>query len=362
MMNRMFCAVLCVLWLAPVARAWSAKEHILFTRLAAQRLIDDPGTPDAMKAFLRQAMPNTFTPEQEQAFYMTARVGASKGDAQEKIEYWSIAPDVFAASNKRDSVVEPFGVHERQMHFVDAEYFQADRKLGYKDDLSGKPGVKDIPRNMTDARWPRAGMLPFAVEHSYRKLVESIRDNRLTTTGSKDVSTDDAVRWAGYLAHYVQDNTQPHHATIDYKSQSYFGDMRDPPNVHAEMEYRMVDDDSGDFVELRTKYWPMFQEQLAVKDPEVSDDPWLATVEVALYSYDALPLIGRAAAASKTKADPSTKKRAGVNTDAFFRFEGNFQGQKMTVLDMKAIQTARAVKRTQLMWLKAWKEATGPKE
>ena len=35
---------------------------------------------------------------------------------------------------------------------------------------------------------------------------------------------------------YAQDNTQPHHATADYKSESYFADKRRPPNVHSEMK------------------------------------------------------------------------------------------------------------------------------
>jgi hypothetical protein len=65
------------------------------------------------------------------------------------------------------------------------------------------------------------------------------------------------MKWAGFLAHYVQDNTQPHHATEDYQSRSYFPKIKDPkkaPNVHADIEYRMVDDEFNDYADLREEF------------------------------------------------------------------------------------------------------------
>jgi hypothetical protein len=68
-----------------------------------------------------------------------------------------------------------------------------------------------------------------------------------------------------------------------------------------------------------------------------------------MQSYDALPLIGRAAAQAGTKTP--------FDTEAFFRFRGQFMGREMSVLEMKAIQTAWAVRRIQTTWRRAWDEA-----
>lgn len=353
--------MLALLYCSTWSHAWSAKEHIQFTRLAAERMIDDPATPTGLKAFLTDALPKIYSADEEKNYYLTARIGATRGDAQTKLEYWAVAPDVHAMLDEKNSVVQPFGVHERLMHFIDLEYFQKDRKLGYRDDLSGKTEPADVPNDAKDSRWARAGMLPFAVQHSYEKLIEAFRAGRVTVTESKDPASDDAVRWAGYLAHYVQDNTQPHHATIDYKSQTYFPGIKNPPNVHAEIEYRMVDDDKGDFKDLRELYWPMFNEFLkTVVDPVKADKPWDQTIEIAHYSYDALPLIGRAAASAKVVSD-EPKAKPDIDTEKFFRHEETYRGEKTTVLKMKAQQNALAVIRTQRLWLAAWNEAAAGK-
>ena len=60
-----------------------------------------------------------------------------------------------------------------------------------------------------------------------------------------------AAKWAGYLAHYLEDNTQPQHATEDYKSRSYFADKRNSPNVHWDVEGRLMDDEEADYPQLR---------------------------------------------------------------------------------------------------------------
>jgi len=148
--------------------------------------------------------------------------------------------------------------------------------------------------------------------------------------------------WAGYLAHYVADNTQPQHATIDYKSQSYFKNRRNAPNVHAAVEYLMCDDET-DYPALRVEFWPLFVKELDdFVDPVKADDLYIATLEVAMQSYDALPLIGEAAAGA-TSSDMK------LSVENFFHHPGMMQ--------MKARQTAWAVKRIERVWKQAWDEA-----
>ncbi len=79
------------------------------------------------------------------------------------------------------------------------------------------------------------------------------------------------------------------------------------------------------------------------------------SLQISLYSYDALPLIGKAAVAGYPNAGDAGPGK--FNADAFFHFKGECMGKQMTVLEMKARQEALAVKRTQTMWLRAWNEA-----
>jgi hypothetical protein len=170
------------------------------------------------------------------------------------------------------------------------------------------------------------------------------------------------VKWAGYLAHYAADNTQPQHATIDYKSAQYFADKRNAPNVHSEVEWKMIDDDLNDYPSLREEYWTLLESALAkVEDPVKTDDVWQATCEVSIASYEALPLIGLAAMhAAGQGGTPEKPQGAAANkfdTEKFFRFKGPFMGREMTVAEMKAYQQAWAVKRIERLFRKAWDEA-----
>ncbi|HEY7090532.1 MAG TPA: hypothetical protein VH518_20710, partial [Tepidisphaeraceae bacterium] len=175
-----------------------------------------------------------------------------------------------------------------------------------------------------------------------------------------------ATYWAGYLAHYLADNTQPQHATIDYKSQTYFADKRKAPNVHSEVEYRMCDDANNDFMALRQEYWPLFVKYLdEFKDPVESKDPWESSVQTSLKSYEALPMIGlaamQAAKQGGTPEHPEGEAAATFDTEAFFHFKGQYMGREMTVTEMKAIQTAWAVIRIQRFYRQAWDQAMAEK-
>ena len=348
------------------AAAWSTKEHILLTRLAAIRLLRDPNTPPEMKAWLAAAMPGLGPDIASQRDYLLhARVGPFPRGV-DGIAFWAVVPDVQALIDSgapdRARKVEPFGVPERLLHFVDLELFMPDEsQRRYRPDLSSKPKLSDLPRDHTDPRYARAGMLPFRVEQCQRELARAIREDRLNDKPAQFPRDDHAARWAGFLAHYVQDNTQPHHATEDYRSASYFGaNPRGAPNVHADMEYRLIDDEFEDYPALRAELWDLLIEQLeAFEDPVQVTDPFVGTIEVALHSYDALPLIGQAAVA----AYGGTPDRPGkFDPEAFYHFKGKVGDSEFTILDLKARQLAWAVRRTERAWLGAWEMAKKPLE
>jgi len=342
--------------------AWSYKEHILFTRLAVLRLLEDPATPADMKAWLGQATGELPSLEQNEQFFMTRRVGRIPVGYTDLI-YRACVPDI-EAENRSAPEVEPFKVKERMLHFIDLELLWPDQsRRCYRHDLSNKPRPQDIPRNLDDPRLVQAGMLPHRVEQCYRELVAAIRAGRLHAPAADlQQKYQTATYWAGYLSHYLADNTQPHHATVDYKSQSYFANRANAPNIHAEMEYRMCDDEHEQFPDLRQEYWQMLLKQLQeFEDPIQSEDPWQATADVSLRSYDALPLIGlaamHAAGQAGTPDHPTGQISGAFDTRAFFRFTGQYMGREMSVLEMKAIQSAWAIRRIERVLRQAWLEA-----
>ncbi|MDQ3439303.1 MAG: hypothetical protein M3478_03015 [Planctomycetota bacterium] len=363
MRRQPFAVITLIILLAATSRAfaWGTKEHVQLTRIAANRLIADPSTPPAMKKWLEQNTPGPRDMAAERAYLLHTRIGIVPR-AVDGLPYWSVMPDLMI--NIEPNVkVEPYGVPERLLHYIDLEFFVPDEtRRDYRHDLSGKPKLADIARDMKDKRYERAGMLPFRVDECYRKLVASIRANRLSDQPGQFPRDDHAAKWAGYLAHYVADNTQPQHATIDYQSQKYFADKRSAPKIHFEVEFRLVDDEHADFPATRELYWTAFEAALkTVDDPVNNDDVWRATCEVSLKSYDALPLIGLAAMhAAKQAGTPEKPEGAAAekfDTEAFFRFKGSYLGREMTLAEMKAHQQAWAVKRIERLWRKAWDEA-----
>lgn len=357
-----FSVALIVLVASSPLFAWSNKEHMQLTRLAAERLMNDAATPAAMKAWLKEQVPDATDMEGEKQYFLHRRVGIICRGAV-GLSFWGTMPDMdtFTAANTK---VEPYGVPERLLHYIDLEYFKpVEAERNYKHDLSGKPKLEDIPHDMKDGRWQRAGMLPFRIEECYAKFVAALKAGRMGDKEGQYPRDDHAARWAGYLAHYLEDNTQPQHATLDYKNALYFADKRNAPNVHAEVEYRMADDENNDYMDLREAYWPLFAKALDdVEDPVTEKDLFKASLEVSLASYDALPLIGLAAQHA-TQQGGTPEKPVGsakpFDTNAFYRFKGAVDGKDMTVLEMKAHQQAWAVKRVEKIWRQAWDEAMG---
>lgn len=351
-----------VVWSSLPASAWSTKEHILLTRLAAERLIADPATVPDMRDWLRRGLRHDRTLADEKEFLLHNRIGAQPRGA-DGLAFWAVMPDieaVLSGSGDRERKVEPFGVPERLLHYVDIEFFYPDpAKRSYVDDLSHKPSLADFPRDIHDERWAKAGMLPFRVEQCYQQLVKELAAGRLNDKPGQYPRDEHAEKWAGMLAHYLEDNTQPQHATIDYRSSYYFKDKLSAPNVHGDVEYRLVDDDLDDYLPLRQEFWDLFVRALNDgSDTVKTNDPWQATVEVLLSSYDCLPMIGHAAALAYQKSPAGNhSSRAAFDAQAFFHFQGDYRGQRMTVMDMKARQLAWAVLRVQRLWRQAWDEA-----
>ena len=276
---------------------------------------------------------------------------------------WCTEPDNRAGDK---TPIEPFGIAERPLHFVDLELLNSNvDKQKYRHNLSAMPNLADVPRDIKDPRWKQAGMLPFAVEYSYKKLVESIKAGKLDIDPAKPDDDDNALRWAGYLAHYLEDNTQPMHASEDYMGKSYFADRRGAPNIHSEMEYKMNDDEKKPYPKLRADYWDAFMGELkTMKDPVQSKDLWMDTLKVCAEGYRNMPLIGLAAmnaSGQQGTPDKPRGKSGPVDTERFFRYSSGVTGTHETVLKMKARQQAWAVVRVARIWRQAWDEAHAAK-
>jgi hypothetical protein len=342
------------------AHAWSYKEHIQLTRLAAERLVADPQTPADMKAWLTKITPGLKDLAGEKEYFLHTHVGQDISNFK-GLERWAGTPD-FLAKEK----VPEFGIRERELHFIDAELFlEGDQKREYRPDLSGLPKLEDFPKDINDPRYVQAGMLPFRVEQSYNELVNAIRANKLGDSEATDMDT--AARWAGYLAHYMEDNTQPQHGTMDYMSKSYFANKRTAPDVHAVVEYKMIDDEQNDWMSLREEMWPLIEKALAdTSDPTEPGDLFHETLQVTRTSYTALPKIGTAAVASAkpaTRAANSKSSRSPqdeIDLNIFFHSRGQYLGREMTVMEMKAHQLGWAVTRVAKTWRRAWDEAHDP--
>src|SRR5262245_45305902 len=190
------------------ASAWCYKEHIQFARIAATNLIADPSTPPQMKAWLERAIPQRPDPAGEKEYFLHTHLGLQPKGYESGLLHWAYEPDVHALTDPKDSKVDPFRAHERLMHYIDLEYFLTGAtSRAYRNDLSAKPRLADIPNDASDPRYIQAGYLPLRIEQIYGELIKAIRAN----------DTQQMDYFAGYLAHYVADNTQPQHATIDYK-------------------------------------------------------------------------------------------------------------------------------------------------
>lgn len=345
---------LILLMVTACAFGWSTKEHVDLTRLAIADLIDREDIPADMKAWLREAAVQVMLPCEVQADFIHKRHGVFPRGV-DGIAYWAAMPDLVADSSRPTDLVQPYGVPERSLHFIDLELFNPDAdRQKFMVDLSGRPAIDAFPRDMSDPRYRQAGMLPFRVEECQRRLVLALREGRLTDQESVYPRDEHAGKWAGYLAHYLADAAQPHHGTVDYKSASFFPDHASPPNVHAAMEYLLVDDEQNDLIDLRTEVWDEMLRCLeSLPIDAQAGDPWARVLNRVWESYATLPLIGEAAASAWEPVEGGGR----FDLPMMYHFTGRVDGKKTTVAQMKARQLALAVRDIQGYWLQAWREA-----
>lgn len=364
------CALTLLILPAPQAQAWAHQGHILITRLAARRIIDDPSAPRGLKNFLKTNMPWSFDDCRRLAEEQTVGIDPAAHPEQfdTGLDHWCTMPDQLRTLPEGREPIAPYGANESSMHFLDLEYFSPVR--AYKDDLSGKPTLSDIPHDVHDPRFKRAGFVPFRVEECYGKLAAAF--------GATDAVAhpDDALHWAGYLAHYVQDSTQPHHATMDFKSLTYLaGHVKEIPaaatqpggsllalhvgkniDPHGDLEFQLFENADPPRGQFRQEYWKDMQDdidQLAAAAPKAEDagsfDPFRWDLQILGDSYDYLPLIGRAARAAYASGT--------FDPQAFFTYQGKAHGQDLTILQLIALQNAKAVLHTERAWRSAWRAA-----
>jgi hypothetical protein len=375
MKRRAIVILLLVLGFPHLAHAWSYKEHVQLTRITTMRLLADDKAPARMKEWLRESVPVLTSMDAEKQFLLDTPIGPNPDRARHGLAgltWWVCVPDL--ESNRRDGPkIPPFNQHERLNHFFEVELFIPGTGVKqFKSDLSNKPQFADIPLDANDPRWQQAGYLPLATEYAYRNFIRTIRAGKLLPDPKQPDDTDHAQRWAGYLLHYTQDATQPMHASLDYKAASAFPrGLKNAPNVHAEFEWKLVDDPDQPLSALRADYWQAFTSALEFgSDPIVDEKPFDATVRTALASYDAMPLLVDAARSAlrdpalrdpalrdPATTQPTTRPRPGFDTEAFYRHRGRVREMELAVYEMKAIQHALAVKRGEALLRQAWVEA-----
>lgn len=353
------------------AQAWSHQGHILNSRLAALRIINDPQAPAELRDYLRSVMP--YTLQECQQLAVGDFLGANpSGRNNEGLDGAATFPDRVIQTEAGKKPIAPYNVDEGKLHYLDLEFFSPSGN--YSDDLSGRPKLSDVPRNIADGRYKSAGFVTFRIDESYHHLVSAF--------GKSDIKSADTLLWLGYTLHYAQDIHQPQHSTADYKSLSYLAAAKVPGirtitrdlangkkieqyqldrdkskdiNPHGDVEFQLFENTQEPRATFRKQYWDLLQQQiesqhktlpatLAQADKQPVYDVALG---VLMDSYTNLPLIGHAAQAAYKSGmfDPA----------AFFPFKDNPQGP--TILDMIARQNARAVLLSEILIRRAWNDA-----
>ncbi len=366
-MPRPLIAILALILTAAPAFGWSHQQHILMLRLTAARLLADPATPPPLAAFLRGNLdPADLTPAACERLAVTDVVGDDPNAVAHGLDRWATVPDQVRRKPEGKTKIEPYAATEDSMHNLGAESFDAGDHV-YHDDLSGKPDfAAAVPFDVRDPRYRRGGFVPLRAQECYVNLVNAIK--------SGDAAGQ--VKWAGYLAHYVQDSTQPQHATVDTKSVAYLAghvpgvpaaasrpanvglaEARLPKgiNPHTDMEYTLFASAQEPLATYRRAYWAALTSDLPtaavhpVPPNAMGDGVFRLDLMVLSDSYDALPLVGRAAAAAY---------RTGTfDAAAFYGHAGTVDGHATTVAALMGDRNAAAVRQVELLYRSAWVEA-----
>ena len=132
--------------------------------------------------------------------------------------------------------------NEGPKHFIDIDF--------YKEYMDGNiiTSIDTLKKSYNDKTITREGILPWATEFTYFKLVAAFksRDNK------------SVILYASDLAHYVGDGHQPLHATVNYN-----GQLTDQKGVHARYEIDMVDDNLANINAKFEKETPYYIKDLA---------------------------------------------------------------------------------------------------
>ena len=358
---------------ATPAHAWSHQGHILLTRLAALRIIDDPAAPQGLRDFLKANMPHT-----KEDCHQLATTEFTGADPKNLTGFDAAAtlPDRIQTTPDGKTLIEPFHATEFQMHFVDLEWLTKDP--AYKPDLSNRPALADIPRDFHDPRWKLAGYLPFRIAQCYKNTTAAF------TPSDKPFDNDNAVHWAGYLAHYLEDCHQPHHSTIDYRSLTYLANKvpgvheihtkssdgkevvsykADSPDInpHGAIEYQLFENTDEPRKTLREQFWQELTARIdshakeraarlrLLPDASTPYDGFTRTFEILLDDYEYLPAVGKA-----SQAAYATGK---FDAQAFFTSEDTVHGEKMSMIQLIADRNANAVLEVEATWRRAWADA-----
>lgn len=361
------------------AHAWSHQGHILITRLAALRIIQDDKSPTELREFLQSQMKSDLAACEKLA--TQAALGPNPApDDLTGLDGASTLPDRILATKAGQAKLEPYGLPEANMHYLDLEYFAPE--IRYQPDLTSLPKLADFPHDVKDWRYQQAGFVPFRIEEFYKKLLERLGK------GDK-LEPAETTHDLGYLAHYLEDCHQPHHATIDYKSLSYLvgkvpatvgggvKEIKTPLteggtaisyradksiNPHGDLEFQLFENAEEPRATFRKEYWNELTARIAshAKDAEYQwpeyktrplqpYDPFTRALEILRHSYTYLPAIGKAAQAAYAdgKFDPK----------AFFTSEDTIHGQSLTIIQIIAEQNARAVLEVEKTIRRAWDAA-----
>jgi len=340
---------------ASPTHAWSHQQHILITRMAALRIINDPDAPEGLKNFLKTNM--KYDLEACRKLTLEETVGIEAKNYLTGLDGACTLPDRIRAT---DANIAPYNAPESKMHFMDWENFVSDR-----------PQITAVPHDLHDPRWKQAGYIPFRVEEMYNELVKAF-----ATGGGEKFDNAHALKITGYLSHYIADCHQPLHATADYKSYSYlFGkipairkitqtlpdgreitkytvdkEFSQSINPHTDLEFQLFEDTQAPRKELREKFWKELERQIALQTA-TTVSPYFTkagsftrALEILADSYAYLPAIGKAAQAAYAtgKFDPK----------AFFSND---------IIQLMAARHAAAILELERTLRTAWSEAKSTK-
>lgn len=381
-MNRTACRALLAAIVAaavvPVstASAWSHQGHILITRLAALRIINDAAAPQGLRDFLKANMKYDL-----ESCRVMAVSGEDLGPEGKNYVFGldgaCTLPDRIISTAAGKVKIEPYGQPEAKMHFTDMEWLS--KEPVFKKDLSNKPDLGAIPKDPKNAGWQEAGFVPFRVEESYKNLVSEFKK------GGGDFKNDDALHWTGYLAHYIEDAHQPLHATIDYRalsfldgkvstvhavrtklsnggeSVSYRVDRNAPINPHGDIEFQLFVNTNEPRKTLRQEFWKELTSRIDEKAKDAAHQPvaiaglgaaydgYTLTLQILSDSYDYLPAIGKAAESGYSSGE--------FNPQSFFTSTDTVKGRQLDTIQLIADRNASAVLQVEAAFRHAWADA-----